>query len=105
MALEKDTFIDGEAALDPDILTAALEETAQDIKAWKRGKKRLRVTEVADGHRTTRFVTEEELESVPDSIRGTLQELVRTLASLPETEQILFLRLLQAQLKAIHKIP
>ncbi|HZT43659.1 MAG TPA: hypothetical protein VFA07_15950 [Chthonomonadaceae bacterium] len=103
MALEKDTFIEGEATLDPDILTAALEETMQDVKAWKRGKKRLRVTEMADGHQITRFVTAEELQGVPESMQRTLRELIHTLSTLSETEQNLFLRLLQAQLKAIKK--
>src|SRR5437660_984835 len=103
MALEKDTFIEGEDTLHPDVLTAALKETAQDVKAWKQGKKRLRVTELTDGHSVTRFVTEEELEGAPASTQRTLRELIQALSSLSESEQDLFLRLLQAQLQAIKK--
>jgi hypothetical protein len=53
MALDKDTFVEGEDTLHPDVLTAALKETVRDVNAWKQGKKRLRVTEVADGHPAT----------------------------------------------------
>ena len=105
MALEKDTYVEGEETLDPDILTAVLEETARDVKAWKQGKKRLRVTELTDGHSVSRFVTEEEIEGAPASTQKTLRELIQALASLSESEQDLFLRLLQAQLKAIKNTP